>query len=45
MIDGDSFDLEVIANLINSCNFDDVLLLDIHSDVALKLINKYYPEK
>lgn len=36
---GDSFDLEVIAGLINSCGFEKVELLDVHSTVALKLIN------
>jgi ribose-phosphate pyrophosphokinase len=35
---GDSFDLEVIANLINSMNFERVILYDIHSDVAPALI-------
>jgi len=35
---GDSFDLEIIANLINECEFEDVSLLDVHSDVALLLI-------
>lgn len=38
MAPGDSFDLEIIANLINSCKFEDVSLLDVHSDVALLLI-------
>jgi ribose-phosphate pyrophosphokinase len=35
---GDSFDLEVIAGLINSCGFEKVLLFDVHSEVSLKLI-------
>jgi len=35
---GDSFDLEVIADLINSCGFEKVLLFDVHSEVALRLI-------
>jgi ribose-phosphate pyrophosphokinase len=35
---GDSFDLEVVANLINSCGFEKVLLFDVHSEVATKLI-------
>jgi ribose-phosphate pyrophosphokinase len=39
MIPGDSFDLEVVAKLINSCGFEKVQLLDVHSDVALQLIN------
>ena len=36
---GDSFDLKVIANLINSLNFKKVVLFDVHSDVATALIN------
>ena len=36
---GDSFDLEVIAGLINSCAFEKVLLFDVHSAVSLQLIN------
>ena len=36
---GDSFDLEVIAGLINSCGFEMVLLFDAHSEVSLQLIN------
>ena len=39
MQDGDSFDLEVIADLINSCGFEKVLLFDVHSEVSLRLIN------
>lgn len=35
---GDSFDLEVIARLINSCGFERVQLFDVHSDVATALI-------
>ena len=38
MQSGDSFDLQVIANLINSCAFEKVYLLDVHSDVATALI-------
>jgi ribose-phosphate pyrophosphokinase len=38
MMPGDSFDLEVIAELINGCGFEKVLLWDVHSDVATKLI-------
>jgi ribose-phosphate pyrophosphokinase len=38
MKDGDSFDLEVIANMINSMGFEKVILLDPHSDVACALI-------
>lgn len=36
---GDSIDLKVIANLINSCGFEKVYLFDVHSDVATMLIN------
>lgn len=39
MKEGDSFDLKVIANLINSMGFSQVYLLDPHSDVAPALIN------
>jgi ribose-phosphate pyrophosphokinase len=35
---GDSFDLEVIAGLINNCGFEKVLLFDVHSEVSLRLI-------
>lgn len=38
MMAGDSFDLEVIAGLINSCGFERVLLWDVHSEVATALI-------
>jgi ribose-phosphate pyrophosphokinase len=38
MLPGDSFDLEVVAGLINSCGFEKVQLLDVHSPVALELI-------
>ena len=38
MMPGDSFDLEVVAGLINSCGFEKVLLWDVHSEVATKLI-------
>lgn len=34
-----SFDLKLIAEIINSCNFNNVEILDPHSDVALALIN------
>lgn len=36
---GDSIDLKVVANLINSCGFAKVYLFDAHSDVASLLIN------
>jgi len=38
MLEGDSFDLEVMAILINLCDFEEVLLCDVHSEVATKLI-------
>lgn len=40
MINGDSIDLKVVADLINSCGFEKVYLFDVHSDVATLLINK-----
>ncbi len=36
---GDSIDLKVVANLVNSCGFERVYLFDVHSDVATMLIN------
>jgi ribose-phosphate pyrophosphokinase len=36
---GDSIDLKVVANLINSCNFEKVYLFDVHSDVSTMLID------
>lgn len=39
MNDGDSFDLKVVASLINGLNFKKVYLYDVHSDVSLALIN------
>lgn len=38
MVPGDSIDLQVVAECINSCNFESVLLYDVHSPVALQLI-------
>lgn len=38
MTEGDSFDLEVIAALINSMNFERVYLYDVHSEVSTALI-------
>jgi len=40
MREGDSFDLRVIVNLINSCNFTKVYILDPHSSISTLLINK-----
>jgi len=36
---GDSIDLKVVANLVNSCGFEKVYLFDVHSDVATMLID------
>lgn len=38
MQSGDSFDLKVIANMINYMNFEKVILFDVHSDVASALL-------
>lgn len=38
MVKGDSIDLKVVADLINSCGFEKVYLYDVHSDVSLLLI-------
>jgi ribose-phosphate pyrophosphokinase len=35
---GDSIDLKVVANLINSCGFEKVYLFDVHSEIASMLI-------
>jgi ribose-phosphate pyrophosphokinase len=40
MVEGDSFDLKVVANIINSLNFESVLLFDTHSDVSSALIER-----
>ncbi|MCR4307233.1 MAG: hypothetical protein NUV80_01580 [Candidatus Berkelbacteria bacterium] len=37
---GDSFDLQVIANMINYCKFPQVSIYDVHSEVALALIDR-----
>lgn len=39
MRSGDSFDLRVVANLINSCGFTKVYIIDPHSSVSTLLIN------
>lgn len=39
MVAGDSIDLKVVADLINSCGFEKVFLFDVHSDVSSLLIN------
>lgn len=38
MVIGDSFDLQVIAGLINGMEFEQVYLYDVHSEVSLELI-------
>lgn len=35
---GDSVDLKVVADLINMCGFEKVILFDVHSDVSTMLI-------
>jgi ribose-phosphate pyrophosphokinase len=35
-----SFDLRLIADTINECNFDKVIIFDPHSDMTLGLINR-----
>lgn len=35
-----SFDLKLITDIINECNFEEVEIFDPHSDVTLALINK-----
>ena len=39
MLNPDSFSLEVFANLLNSLNFDEVIVQDCHSEVTTDLIN------
>lgn len=43
MNEGDSLDIEVVANLINSMNFEKVSIFDVHSDVSLALIKNSNP--
>lgn len=38
----DSLSLKVVADMINSCGFDEVKIFDPHSDVSLALINKSF---
>jgi len=38
--EGESFDLSIVANFINSMNFDQVAILHPHSDVTLALIKR-----
>lgn len=42
--DNKSFDLKLIAEIINNCNFKKVIILDPHSDVSLALIKNSYKE-
>ena len=39
MLAGDSADLKVVADMVNYCDFQRVVLFDVHSDTALQLIN------
>jgi ribose-phosphate pyrophosphokinase len=39
MVEGEPFTLKVYANLINEASFDEVVILDPHSDVTPALIN------
>lgn len=39
-----SFDLKLIAEVINSCKFNSVNILDPHSDVVIALINNSYKD-
>lgn len=36
---GESLSIKVVADLVNSCNFDQVIVRDVHSDVTLALFN------
>ncbi len=38
MVQGDSIDLKVVADLVNMCGFEKVYLYDVHSEVSLLLI-------
>lgn len=40
MVDGDSFDLELVAEIINHMGFERVRIFDVHSDVATALIKR-----
>lgn len=40
MLPGDSFDLEVVAKLINMCGFKKVFINDAHSDISTTLIER-----
>lgn len=42
MLNPDSFSLEVFANLLNSLNFDEVIVQDCHSEVTTNLINNCF---
>ena len=36
---GESFSLKIFANMLNAVNFENVYVLDAHSDVSVSLIN------
>lgn len=42
MLPGDSIDIKVIADMINYCGFEKVVLFDPHSEVAALLINNAF---
>ncbi len=42
MLTGDSIDIKVIADMINYCGFEKVVLFDPHSEVAALLINNAF---
>jgi ribose-phosphate pyrophosphokinase len=39
MVPGEPLSVKVMARLINSCNFDEVISVDVHSDVTSALVN------
>jgi ribose-phosphate pyrophosphokinase len=43
MLPGDSIDLKVVADMINTCCFEKVYLYDVHSDAAVLLIKNAIP--
>ncbi|MFT3978996.1 MAG: ribose-phosphate diphosphokinase [Ferruginibacter sp.] len=42
MLDGEPFSLKVVANLLNSANFQKIKIFDPHSEVSTALIDKSY---
>jgi ribose-phosphate pyrophosphokinase len=39
MVAGEPFSLKVVADMINSCGFNKVIVFDPHSDVSIALLN------